>query len=540
MLTLNYSDIESNISDNIFTAETVTDRLKNNHYEDLELKDITFKEKFNELDNKSTETDKDETCFKSPFIIWLKRTLNAETKGVEPINENEKNDTNIFGSSFVWFSANLVLAAYGVGSLGPTVYHLNFAISVLTIVFFNILGLVSVSFFSVFGAELGLRQMIISRYLVGNVTARIFAALNCIGCVGWDVLNIYLAAKLFAIIKTGGNHLPLWGGCIVIVGSTVFIAALGYKFIHIYEKWSWIPNLAVFLIIISRIKISREFSNGPWTSGSTTAGNVLSFGSAIFGSAAGWVTYSADYTVYMPRRTNKFRIFFFNSIGLAFSLIFTMIVGAAAGMCAVNNSKWMELYNEFQIGGVTYALLVPNSLHGFGKFCCVILAMSTVANNVPSMYTIALSVQALWEPLTSVPRAIWTIFANIVVLGISIPACYFFQSFMQNFMGSIGYFYALYIGISLAEHCVFRRKFGNYNVNDHSNWEKLPIGFAGCIALIVGSFGVALGMAQTYWVGEIARKIGTYGGDIGFELGMSWAFLTYIIIRPIEIKYYGR
>lgn len=111
---------------------------------------------------------------------------------------------------------------------------------------------------------------------------------------------------------------------------------------------------------------------------------------------------------------------------------------------------------------------------------------------------------------------------------------------MQNFMGSIGYFYALYIGISLAEHCVFRRKFGNYNVNDHSNWEKLPIGFAGCIALIVGSFGVALGMAQTYWVGEIARKIGTYGGDIGFELGMSWAFLTYIIIRPIEIKYYGR
>lgn len=103
MLTLNYSDIESNISDNIFTAETVTDRLGNNHYEDLELKDITFKEKFNELDNKSTETDKDETCFKSPFIIWLKRTLNAETKGVEPINENEKNDTNIFGSSLFGF-----------------------------------------------------------------------------------------------------------------------------------------------------------------------------------------------------------------------------------------------------------------------------------------------------------------------------------------------------------------------------------------------------------------------------------------------------
>lgn len=80
MLILNYSDFESNISENNFTTETVTDQLKNCHCEDLEVKEITFKENLNELDNQLTETDKHETCFNSPFIIWLKRTLNTKQK----------------------------------------------------------------------------------------------------------------------------------------------------------------------------------------------------------------------------------------------------------------------------------------------------------------------------------------------------------------------------------------------------------------------------------------------------------------------------
>ena len=50
MLILNYSDFESNISENNFTTETVTDQLKNCHCEDLEVKEITFKENLNDRD----------------------------------------------------------------------------------------------------------------------------------------------------------------------------------------------------------------------------------------------------------------------------------------------------------------------------------------------------------------------------------------------------------------------------------------------------------------------------------------------------------
>ncbi|CCK69916.1 cytosine permease KNAG_0D01640 [Huiozyma naganishii CBS 8797] len=473
------------------------------------------------------------------FFSRLAGHLNAETKGVEPVLDHEKNDDSIVDAASMWFSANMVIAAYALGGLGPAVFRLNFGQSVLVIIFFNILGLLAIAFFSVFGAEFGLRQMILSRFLLGNVTARIFSLINVIACVGWGVVNTTVSAQLLNMVNPPHNC-PLWAGCVIIVGGTVLITFFGYRVIHAYERWSWVPNFVVFLVIIARLKISGNFKNGPWTSGPTTAGSVLSFGSTVFGFAAGYTTYAADYTVYMPRKTNKYKIFFSLVAGLCFPLFFCMITGAAAAAAAVNTSEWMEYFHKNAMGGVTYAILVPNSLHGFGDFCCVILALSTVANNIPNMYSIALSLQALWEPFAKVPRVVWTMCGNAATVGIAIPACYYFEGFMENFMDSIGYYLAIYISISMSEHFIYRKGFGGYRIEDWNRWDRLPIGIAGTAALIVGAFGVALGMCQTYWVGEIGRLIGDHGGDIGFELGASWAFIVYNILRPLEIKYFGR
>ena len=476
------------------------------------------------------------------FINRFAAKLNTETKGIEPVTEEEQNDSSLLNAASMWFSANMVLAAYSIGGLGPMVFNLNFGTSVLVIVFFNILGLIPVAFFSLFGSEFGLRQMVLSRFLIGNITARIFALINVIACVGWGIVNTVASSQLFNLLgENSGHRCPLWAGCIIIIGATVMVTFFGYKVIHTYEKYSWIPNFAVFLVIIARLKMSGNFSSGEWTSGPTTAGNVLSFGSSVFGFAAGWTTYASDYTVYMPKKTNKYKIFFSLVAGLSFPLFFCMILGAASAMGAVNDPTWNHYYQTNSMGGLTYAILVPNSLHGFGEFCCVILGLSTVANNVPNMYTIALSAQAMWEPFSRIPRILWTLAGNGAALGISIAAVYYFDAFMEYFMDSIGYYLAIYISIALSEHFIYRKNsYSNYNVADWNDNSRLPIGIAGTAALIVAAFGVALGMCQSYWVGEISRLIGEYGGDIGFELGASWAFITYNIIRPFEIKYFGR
>lgn len=475
---------------------------------------------------------------------WFNRlaaTLNAETKGVEPVTDEEKTDDSIINAASMWFSANFVIASYALGTLGPLVFGLNFGTSVLVIIFFNVLGFVNIAFFSVFGPEFGLRQMILSRFLLGNITARVFSLINVIACCGWGIVNTVVSAQLLNEVNApSGHNLPLWAGCLVIVGGTVVVTFFGYNVIHAYERWSWIPNFAVFLVIIARLKMSGNFTNGVWTSGPTTAGSVLSFGSSIFGFAAGYTTFAADYTVYMPRSTNKLKIFSSLMVGLAIPLFFTMILGAAAASAAKNDPAWTEYYKKNSAGGLTYAILVPNSLHGFGDFCCVLLALSTVANNIPNMYTVALSAQSMWEPFSRIPRVILTMTANAAVAGISIPAAYYFDSFLQNFMDSIGYYLAIYIGISLSEHFIWRKGFKGYDIDDWNRWDRLPLGIAGCTALVVGAFGVALGMSQTYWTGEIGRRIGEHGGDIGWEMGMAWAAITYNIARPLEIKYFGR
>ncbi|CAL9734073.1 purine-cytosine permease Fcy2p [Monosporozyma servazzii] len=516
------------------------------HQTDIERSDVSFDKKIPSPDTYSISSQNDYIVESSEetklnFFNRLAVSLNAETKGIEPVMEDEKEDgESIVSASSMWFSVNMVIAAYALGGLGPMIYKLNFGTSVLVIVFFNILGAMSIAFFSIFGSQLGLRQMVLSRYLLGNVTSRIFAIINVIACVGWGIVNTVVSAQLLNMVNQGGPNLPLWAGCLVIVGCTVAVTFFGYNLIHTYEKYSWIPNFAVFLVIIARLKMSGNFSTGEWTSGPTTAGSVLSFGSAVYGFATGYTTYASDYTVYMPKNVNKFKVFFSVSAGLLLPLFFCMILGAASAMGAVNDPTWNEYYQKNSMGGLTYAILVPNSLHGFGEFCCVLLAMSTIANNIPNMYSIALSMQAIYAPFAKVPRVIWTMCGNASVLAIGIPACYYFDSFMENFMNSIGYYLAIYSAIAVTEHFVFRKGFKGYNVEDYDNWDKLPIGIAGTSALIVGAFGVALGMDQTYWVGEIGRLIGENGGDIGFELGASWSFIVFILVRPLEIKYFGR
>ncbi|CUS23266.1 LAQU0S09e00914g1_1 [Lachancea quebecensis] len=475
------------------------------------------------------------------FVDRLAAKLRAETKGIEPVTDEEKDDDSILNAASMWFSANMVIAAFSLGALGPGVFGLNFYGCLLAVLLFTTLGIMPVAFFSVFGAELGMRQMVLSRFLLGNVTARIFALINVIACVGWGAVNTIASAQLLHMVNPDGARCPPWAGCLIIVVSTIMVTFFGYRVIHAYEKYSWIPNFAVFLVIIARLKIDGSFTVGKWVSGTNGAASVLSFGGVVFGFASGWTTYAADYTVYMPRSTNKPKVFFFVLGGLMFPLCFAILLGSACSMASQNNTSYKAFYDDEGTGGLIYAILVDKSLHGFGQFCCVLLAMSTVANNIPNMYSIALGTQALWEPLAKIPRVFWTMAGNFVVLAIAIPAYYKFDSFMTNFMDAIAYYLAIYIGISLTEHFVFRKgKFSNYIVDDWDSWARLPLGVAGCIALFIGAVGVAVGMEQTYWTGEIAKKIGDRGADIGLELGFGFSVIVYLALRPLELKYFGR
>lgn len=61
----------------------------------------------------------------------------------------------------------MVISSFAIGVLGVTVFHLGFVDALLTCLFFNLLAIIPVAFYSTFGSRYGLRQMILSRYYFG-------------------------------------------------------------------------------------------------------------------------------------------------------------------------------------------------------------------------------------------------------------------------------------------------------------------------------------------------------------------------------------
>ncbi|KAK4554130.1 Purine-cytosine permease fcy21 [Recurvomyces mirabilis] len=468
--------------------------------------------------------------------------IGIEQRGIERVPEDERTETGfkaLLNVATMWCSANMVVSSFALGLLGKSLFFLGVADAMLVILFFNIIGLAIVSLFSTFGPTFGLRQMVLSRFWFGWWGVKLIACFNIIACIGWSSVNSIVGAQL---INTVNPHMPPWASILIIALCTLLVTIFGYKIVHIYEFWSWIPSFIIFLITIGVFGHSGDFVAIPWEMGKAEMGSVLSFGSVIFGFAIGWSSYAADYTVYQPSTQSKVKVFGWTFLGLFFPLIFTQMLGVAIMSATALNggvNRYQDGYDASGTGGLLGAVLIYH-LGGFGKFCLVMLALSIIANNCPNIYSVSLTVQVLGRWIQWVPRFVWTIIATGAYIGIAIAGYQHFEAVLDNFMNFIGYWLAIYSSIGLTEHFVFKRGFKGYRPEFYDVPGMLPVGIAAIFAFCCGVIGMVAGMSQVWWVGWIALKAGEapYGGDVGWELGAAFSMVAYLIARPIEKKFF--
>lgn len=342
------------------------------------------------------------------------------------------------------------------------------------------------------------------------------AIFNVLACIGWSSVNSIVGAQLLHTVNT---DVPGYAGIIIIAVCTFGITLFGYKVVHAYEFWSWIPTFIIFLITLGVFAHSGAFVNLPWDVGTSEMGNVLSFGSVVYGFATGWTSYAADYTVYQPSSQSRTKVFGWTFLGLIFPLLFTEMLGVAIYTAASIDggvNRWADGYAASGTGGLLGAVLFP-PLGNFGKFCLVMLALSIIANNCPNIYSVALTVQVFGRWTQRIPRFILTGIATGVYIAIAIPGYSHFETVLDNFMNFIGYWLAIYAGISVTDHFVFKRGFGGYIPEHYDQPGKLPPGIAAVFAFCCGVAGMVTGMSQTWFVGPIALKAGEapFGGDVG-------------------------
>ncbi|CAF1024619.1 unnamed protein product [Didymodactylos carnosus] len=472
-------------------------------------------------------------------------SVGLEARGIARITPEERTDSKLINTAMIWVAANTFISCFAIGTLGPAVFNLGLYDSFATVTFFNLLGALPVAAMACAGPASGLRTMAFSRFSWGYYGASLAASLNCIAAIGWSAVNCITGGQTLRVVSN--NTLPVAVGVIIIAICTLVLSFAGYKWIHIYERYSWIPVFIAFCIMAG--VGAKNFTNSgqaAMKSGRIEAANVLSFGGTVFGFAVAWTSLAADYNAYFPEDTSSTKVFTLTYLGNIIPLMLIEFLGAAVYTGTYTNSAWASAYNSNSIGGLIGASL--SSVHGFGKFLLILFALSIVANNIPNTYSLSLSAQVIAPVFSRIPRFIYTIVATAIYIPIAIVGAAKFNESLTTFMDVLSYWLAIFIAVVFEEHILFKRcSFKNYDFSVWNNRKALPISFAAIGAGLIGVCGAVLGMSQTHFVGPIGKVVGVtdhnnsfVGADVGFEMAFAFTAIIYPLFRFIELRFIGR
>jgi len=473
-----------------------------------------------------------------------------ETHGIERVSPETRTHVRIFDNFTMWLSANLVISTIALGALASQVFFLGFWDSVAVIVVFNILGVLPPAIFSTLGPRLGLRQMTIARFSFGWVGGIIMAFFNVAACIGWSAVNVVVGGQLVTALACGAAPpekctaavlgITMSGivlralGILLIALLTTLVSIYGYRYVHRYERFAWIP-MAIIFAIVAIVMVSTKhvvILHTPIMNAAEIA-SLVSFGGAVYGFATGWSSYAADYTVNQPENTRPARVFWLTFLGILIPCVLLEVLGMLL-------ASWMGP----NVAGGQLLAVGLSPLGAIGKLLVFILALSIIANNIPNDYSLGLSVQVFGRSWQRVPRYLWTLIGAVIYVIFALLTAGSFNNTLNSFLLLVAYWLGPWAIILLVEHFVIRH--GRYNVEDWNNRQRLPIGWAAIVSMAIGLFGVFLGFAQTLVInGQFNPVMGLVGGlvnkanggmDVGFELGIVFSLVSYLILRPIELR----
>jgi purine-cytosine permease-like protein len=374
------------------------------------------------------------------------------------------------------------------------------------------------------------------RYIMGWWPSKVVVILNIIVFLGYGMIDCVVAGQILSAVADGSMSLVV--GIIVVAIIAWLITTFGYHIFHYYERWAWLPQLIVLCILAG--VAGPHFNTSAQSHGDENPDTVIGNRISFFGlSLAAAITYgggAADYFVYYPEHASSWKIFAMTLTGLMCSFTFAFVLGIGLACGMLLNSDWEAAYGVSQ-GALIVEAFRP--LGTFGSFCGVVVALGLIANLILPTYSSGIDAQILGRYAEAVPRIIWNTIGVIIYTVCALAGRAHLAELFTNFLSLMGYWVSIWIAIILEEHLVFRRKTG-FNWQDWNQKMKLPLGIAAFVAFVVGWIGAILCMAQVWYHGPIATRVGTYGADMGNYIGFAWAAVVYPPLRLWEMKRFGR
>ncbi|KAG8533627.1 uncharacterized protein KY384_001367 [Bacidia gigantensis] len=495
-----------------------------------------------------------------------------EARGIDRVLVEDTHPTNwrsYIQAFFFWFSVNLAAQNITLGMLGPYIFYLSFRDATLCAAFGAMIGSLPVAHISTFAPISGLRTLVFARFTFGWWPTKLLVILNMIVLAGYSLIDLVIGGQILSAISPSGNLSIVVG--IIIVGLICWIiSTFGLTVFHLYQRYAWIPQLIAICILFGVSSSKYDLKTPSQGDPKTVIASRISFFSLCFSAAITYTGSAADFFVYYSPSTSRPLLFLAAWFGLttSFVLAFTAGTGLASGIPIHKNYE--SAYKTSQ-----GALIVEgfSPLHGFGKFLSVVVFFSLVSNTVLPSYSIGIDFQLLARFAQRVPRFVWNTAGVIIYTVCALAGRNSLSEIFTNFLALMGYWVAIWVAVSLEEQILFRggswsgsgwwtvpigdqhgygvERSGSFRGGSKGRWkgyewtvwnqqEKLPLGLAALVAFLVGWAGAILSMAQVWYTGPIAGKVGEHGADIGNYVAFSWAAIIYPPLRYFELQKWGR
>jgi NCS1 family nucleobase:cation symporter-1 len=442
----------------------------------------------------------------------------VEPGGAEfiPLHERHGRPLQLF---WTWTSPNLEFATVFVGVLAVGVFGLNLWLAVLAIVLGTAAGSVSQAVLSARGPLFGVPQMVLSRLGFGYWGNILPAGLNSVTAgIGWFAVNSVSGA--FALNTL--THLPKALCLIIIVAVQLAIAFFGHNLVHAFERYAF-PLLAVIFLIATVVILAKSHPGfqptAPPFFGGKVGGFLLTTG-AVFGYAAGWNPYAADYTRYLSPKVSKAAVGFWAGFGVFVSCVILEIAGAASATLASNSSDTPT---------AAFTSHLPTAI---ADLTLLAIAVGAVCANVLNIYSGAMSFVAIGIKLPlALRRAIVALVAGAIGFIVALTGLHDAGAKYTNFLLIIAYWIAPWLAVVFCDQFLYRKR--NFAVTEAMLFDKRHTNWAGPVAMAAGmALSIWLFSNQTEYVGLVPTHVPAVG-DITFEVGFVITAVIYLTWHAI-------
>ncbi|KAI1459888.1 permease for cytosine/purines, uracil, thiamine, allantoin-domain-containing protein [Annulohypoxylon moriforme] len=456
----------------------------------------------------------------------------VELRGAEPVPVEKRTDTR-YVNVFTVFAASMTsLLPIGIGSATTIGFGISLRDAALMIVFLQFLFAVPAAYIITIAPLTGMRQMIQSRYCFGKYCNVLTSIIVTLTVGGFAVTGSINGAQCLSAVRP--NTLPVEGAIAIIMVASLAIGFMGYRVLHVFTRWAWIPTLIAIIILVGSAG-DQLWQQTPLPE-RTSAQEYLGIVAFAAGNMVTWSNVAGDYACYMLPTAPRFRLAVYCLFGIALPFSLLMVLGAAIGGAVFTIPSWTTAYKTGGIGAVIGTILITR-LGDFGRFILVVLGLSVLGTCGRDIYSVSFNLTAVAPVLRRVPRIVLSVLATAVIIAVAIPASRSFVTSVTAFLSIIGYYAGASVTCFLTEYLWFRK--GDPSSFDPKIWNDgraLPTGLSALTSVLIAWAFIIPSMQADWYTGPIAKKT----GDLGFEFAVVVAFLAYVPIRSLEVKIRGR